>query len=148
MPWIPSTKTPFMLALIYQHHGSVMGMGIPPCPAPPVQTRGWLIQKLGATDLLMMKSDVPRVYCIRSLFGTAGDKVQSLAQSKRFHVTASPSSGDRVSHCEKRSTHTHCIHTLYTHTLYTRCTHTVCVRCHRMSQVHRSLRFNICSSEL
>ena len=23
--WIPSTKTPVMLALIYQHHGSVMG---------------------------------------------------------------------------------------------------------------------------
>jgi len=27
VPWIPSTKTPFMLAYIYiyQHHGSVMG---------------------------------------------------------------------------------------------------------------------------
>jgi hypothetical protein len=24
-PWIPSTKTQVMLALIYQHHGSVMG---------------------------------------------------------------------------------------------------------------------------
>ena len=26
VPWIPSRNTPFMLALIYQHHGSVMGM--------------------------------------------------------------------------------------------------------------------------
>jgi len=27
--WIPSTKKPFMLALIYQHHGSVMGIAEP-----------------------------------------------------------------------------------------------------------------------
>ena len=34
-PWIPSRNTPFMLALIYQHHGSVMGHGIKHCLKHP-----------------------------------------------------------------------------------------------------------------
>ena len=36
--WIPSTKTPFMLALIYQHHGSVMGY-VPKWDCTPIW--GW-----------------------------------------------------------------------------------------------------------
>ena len=51
VPWIPSTKTLVMLALIYQHHGSVMGIEV---------STGWIIRWPPKTSDLHRTSSLAR----------------------------------------------------------------------------------------